>query len=249
MRKILGTMAAAAILAASAIAQDAEGEDEAAAAGGIAPLLGHFSFKTEQPAGVVGALDAMMAACGGEVPAVVSLFAEQFNGADDTTHTAIFSYAEASAVEQTGIVFQTCAGANSFNQSANALSKPTGQYLGQTLLSGGNALIDQAFTVFRLEVSDEAAYGEAFRTFMEAVSDDLPGSYGLVRIIGGASDAGTHYAFFGGPDTAAVLAANDAISAANSDDRRRFNRNVREIRRVIDTRITYRVKNYNVPAN
>ena len=245
MNRLIATAVAGIALSACATAQEAP-EPAAADSAGIAPLLGHFSFKTLNPGGVVGALDVMMETCGDQIPAAVTLLAETFNGDDPTTHTAIFSYPDGASAQQTAAAFQSCEGAEAFYETVNEISKPTAQYLGQALAGGGDPSLDQVFMAFRMNVSDEAAYGAAFQTYMDASSDILPGSYGLVRVTGGGGgDQGTHYAFVGGPDLDSVLAASNAIQSPDHAPRQAFSDAVDEIRQVIDARISFRVKDYN----
>lgn len=242
IHQLVAAVLGAGLLSSCATAQ--ENVDETAAPQ-TAPLQAFYGFKTRDAATVVGALDQMMSDCGAEIPAQVSLFSELFNGTDPITHTVGFTYADADAMMKTGETFSSCPGSEAFYATINDVIHPVSNILSQPLVFGGDANADEAFMVFQMTVTDEATYGAAFAALMEASAADgtLPGSYGLNRLAN-VENGITHFAYIGAGDMASLLAANEALAASNSEARASFNAAVADIRTMLNSRITVRVKSY-----
>lgn len=241
-RSLVAAVLGTGLLSACATAQET---GDTTAATPSMPLQAFYGFATRDPAAVVGALDQMMADCGDGIPAQVSLFAEIFNGSDPITHTVGFTYADAGAMMTTGETFNSCPGSTAFYETINKVTKPLSEALSEPVVVGGDPNADEAFMVFQMTVSDEAAYGAAFTTLMETSAADgaLPGSYGLNRLANVESGI-THFAYIGASDVGALLDANEALAASNNAARAAFNAEVADIRTMLNSRITVRVKNY-----
>ncbi len=242
-KRFLTIACAATALASCATAQ--ETTEAAAPESGAAPLQAYYSFSTTKASAVVGAFDALVAECGDDIPAEISIYSELFNGPDRTTHTVSFTYPDAAALEKTGEAFRTCPGSAAFYETIYASIKPGSNVLSEGVYGGGDPSADQAFMVFQMSISDEAVYAAAFAEMMEAnaASGDLPGSYGVARLIN-VADGLTHFAYIGAPDVATLLAANKALGADQNAARAAFNDAVADIRKMHNSRITVRVKDY-----
>ena len=216
-----------------------------------APLLAHYSFATDDAAGVVVAFDAVMASCGAGIPARVSILDDMFNGADPGTHTVIFAHPGPDEMMKTGETFRSCPAAMAFGETISRLTEPGADFLGELVVSGGELAADNAFMVFQMTVSDEATYAKAFSAFMEQsqASGSLSGSYGLVRVLAGGGSTMSHYAYFGASDLKALLSSVRLLSPEVSASRRAFNKTVSGTRSVQGSSMSVRVKDYAPPSN
>ena len=85
----------------------------------------------------------------------------------------------------------------------------------KTLVAGGDYTQDGAYTVWQMNISDEAAYVSAYKKLMAAQIKEglLSGGYGLWRVQGGANSNVTHIAFAGAKDISALLSNTNPSKA------------------------------------
>ena len=208
------------------------------------PFSVFIGFSTDNPSAMVGAWDTFMASkCGQSLPGQVSIMNEFFNGDHPSTHTIILSYPNQQAWAQ-GMVNNRCLEWSQLMRSVSTLGEPEWQNLGMSVLAGGDLSKDGAYTIYQMNVSDEAKYSSAFEDLMKGLikSGQKITSYGLVRTVGGAQiDVGTHFAYVG-----AANGLDQLDNAANTDEKvlQRFRSKVTGIRTVNRTNINYVAKRY-----
>ncbi len=209
----------------------------------------YYGIQTKDPAAVISALDTFMASdCGKKMPAAVSLLQEHFNGQSETTHTVLFGYEKPSDIDVTNKIFQECPAALEFLTAFEQVGNETDQMLGRAVLSKGMGTDDQIFWVIRmkLERADEAEYTKVVDGMMEANrAAGLPvGSYGVVRLLAGATGDMTHFAYIGFPDFATYMQSMDSIEPGNNPAIGKFIKRAGELREITDSTINIRLKNY-----
>ena len=82
-------------------------------------------------------------------------------------------------------------------------------------MAGGDYTQDGAYTVWQMNISDEAAYVSAYKKLMAAQIKEglLNGGYGLWRVQGGANSNVTHIAFAGAKDLSVLLSNTNPSKA------------------------------------
>ena len=161
------------------------------------PFQAFFGINTDNPLAVVEAMDEYAASNCPQTTGI-RLMNEFFNGYDDTTHTIIVTYPNKMAYMAWANNFASCPAAAKFLQKMNSISESTFQTLGMPLLTGGDPSEDQVFQIFIMNVSDPAAYANAYSKLMNT-EGQCPSSWGLVAMGPGVepSESGTHFAYCG----------------------------------------------------
>ena len=173
------------------------------------PFLGLFGIKTDNPAAVVAATDALNKDCKNPEGVTVTLVAEAFNGSEPTTHTYLVGFPNNAAYVKWNPQISTCPGWAKYFETMNPISEETVSALAFPLAGGGDATKDTVFVNFFANVSRPDKFLPAYEDLMEIASSDgsCPGSWGLFAIGPGVTpdQFGTHIAFCGYPDLATYM--------------------------------------------
>ena len=173
------------------------------------PFLGLFGIKTDNPAAVVAATDALNKDCKNPEGVTVTLVAEAFNGSEPTTHTYLVGFPNNAAYVEWNTQIATCSGWAKYFETMNPISEETVSALAFPLAGGGDATKDTVFVNFFANVSRPDKFFPAYEDLMEVASTDgsCPGSWGLFAIGPGVTpdQFGTHIAFCGYPDLATYM--------------------------------------------
>ena len=173
------------------------------------PFLGLFGIKTDNPAAVVAATDALNKDCKNPEGVTVTLVAEAFNGSEPTTHTYLVGFPNNAAYVEWNNQIASCAGWAKYFEAMNPISEETVSALAFPLAGGGDATKDTVFVNFFANVSRPDKFLPAYQDLMEVASTDgsCPGSWGLFAIGPGVTpdQFGTHIAFCGYPDLATYM--------------------------------------------
>ena len=167
-----------------------------------------FQMKTADQASVAAAfVQFAQSECRQQAPTAIRIMAETFNGTEEPTHSIIWNFPDASAMEAT---FQALGQCRAWADAGRVLSQHaefTSQLLVKTLVTGGDYTKDSAYVVWQLSIADEAAYVAAYKNLRASQESNgiVSGAYGLWRVQGGANSEVTHIAFAGAPSLAALL--------------------------------------------
>jgi hypothetical protein len=189
-----------------------------------------FQLETSDAASVAGALTKFAQSdCRKNMPTSIRIMAESFNGDEDISHSVIWSFPDADAVQTSFAAFASC---REWADAWAVLSQQAdykSNQLFKTLLAGGDYTQDGAYTIWQMSISDEAAYVAAYEKLMASQIKEgiLNGGYGLWRVQGGANSNFTHMAFAGAKDMATLL-SNTNPSRAFLD----FQKKVAGIRKI-----------------
>ncbi len=136
--------------------------------------------------------------CRKNLPTAIRIMNEIYNGAEETTHSVIWNFADAAGMSSTFGALRECrAWADTFNTLSNNVEWQSQQLL-RTLATGGDYTKDTAYIVWQTNVSDEAAYVKAYKKLMAAQTKNglVNGAWGLWRVQGGAT-SDVHNSFRG----------------------------------------------------
>jgi hypothetical protein len=175
-----------------------------------------FQFSTDEEASVVAAFGAFaQSECRKTLPAAIRVMGEFWNGNEEATHTVIFNFADAEAITKTFGMMSQCRAAADLGAAVNANTTPLAQMLTSTVAAGGDYTKDTVYRIWQMNVSDEAAYLNAYEKLMaaQAKAGVLTGAYGVTRIQGGADENVTHIAYAGAADLNALLANSNPSKA------------------------------------
>lgn len=182
----------------------------------IAQFAAIFQLETSDDASVVGALtNFAQSDCRKNMPTSIRIMSESFNGDEDISHSVIWSFPDADAVATSFAAFASC---REWADAWAVLSQQAdykSNQLFKTLVAGGDYTQDGAYTVWQMNISDEAAYVSAYKKLMAAQIKEglLSGGYGLWRVQGGANSNVTHIAFAGAKDISALLSNTNPSKA------------------------------------
>ena len=178
----------------------------------------YYGIATSNPAAVVAAMDKFSASeCGQKSPSSVALMNETFNGAETSTHTFVVTYDDAKVLNDSLAIVSACPEAATFLSEMAAVSVPTEQTLVKAVYERGDWTQDSAFLVFEMNIKNEAAYFDAYKTFTDALVEkgQITSSYGLERVVAGTDYS--HFAFIGAKDMTELMESMDLLNMENSD--------------------------------
>lgn len=175
-----------------------------------------YQIKTENQAVVAGAWARFaQSECRKNLPAAFRIMRESFNGDEDISHSVIWNFPDAQAMQTTFNKIRACREWADAQQVIDRAREPKSQLLLKTLAAGGDYTKDQAYFVWQLRISDEAAYLAEYRKLMadQEESGQVTGAWGLWRVLGGATDEVTHIAYAGAASLPALLSASEPSAA------------------------------------
>jgi len=189
-----------------------------------------FQFSTNQEPAVVAALaEFAQSDCRKQMPTAIRAMRESFNGTEEATHSVIWNFAEAADITTTFGMASQCKEWATFLAKLNDTVDPYSQILTRTLVSGGDPSKDTTYTIWQMNISDEATYVAEYNKLMDKqIADGLiNGAYGLIRLQGGADTSITHLAYAGAADLATLMSNANPSQAFMT-----FQKNVASIRTV-----------------
>ena len=131
------------------------------------PFLGLFGIKTDNPAAVVAATDALNKDCKNPEGVTVTLVAEAFNGSEPTTHTYLVGFPNNAAYVEWNNQILTCPGWTKYFETMNPISEETVSALAFPLAGGGDATKDTVFVNFFANVSRPDKFFPAYEDLMD----------------------------------------------------------------------------------
>jgi hypothetical protein len=175
-----------------------------------------FQLSTKDQSSVAAAFTKFAQSdCRKNLPTAIRVMNENYNGADETTHSVIWNFADAADMSSTFGALRECrAWADTFNTLSKSVEWQS-QQLVRTLATGGDYTKDTVYTVWQTNVSDEAAYVKAYKKLMAAQTKNglVNGAWGLWRVQGGATSEVTHIAFAGAANLETLLATSNPSKA------------------------------------
>ena len=212
-----------------------------------AGYLATYSVNVSNPAAYIEAMDELMSSKWGKsFPAAVSVHQYAFNGYDDATHVVVLNYDNPEDLGKGQAAFTDPVFA-SFLAKTSSIAEPIEQALNMKLISGGNQDPDnnKAYTIFRMQVKDPAAYADAYSELIKAQEEagNVNGSYGLRQLVGGDTRYYTHYAYTSASNVGDAMASGETMYS--SDSYANFSEKIGDNRRLMNISILVNVVNYN----
>ena len=142
-----------------------------------------FDFKTDEPEMVISSLNGMMQTeWAKNIEGTKSLFAYQFNGTNEATHSVQFCFPNEAAYAKFSSTWNSSVVAQIFGEKLNKYIEPVNQALNTPVWFQNDWTPDQVFFIYQMDVSDPATYVKEFAEFSMswAKKSGITNSYELV---------------------------------------------------------------------
>lgn len=212
-----------------------------------AGYLASYSLKVSNPSVYMKAMDELMASeWGKSFPAEVGVHQFAFNGYDDATHSVVLNYADTESLGK---------GTDSFNHptflafltKTASVAEDIEQSLNMKLIDGGNEdpEMNGTYTIYRMQVKQPGRYANAYKKLIKAQEEagNISGTYGLRQLVGGSVNYYTHYAYTSAGSFTEAMKNTEALYA--SDSFKKFSKETRDNRKIINISILNNIKTYN----
>ena len=204
-----------------------------------------FDFKTENPEMVVSSLKGMMQTDWAKnIQGTKSLFAYQFNGTNEATHSVQFCFPDEAAFASFSSSWNSSLVAQVFGEKLNKYIEPINQALNTPIWYKNDWTPDQVFFIYQMEVSNPSLYVKEFAEFSEswANKSGLNSSYGVGFPISGKNADYSHFVWTGAPDIETALSNtkkmfSDPLFA-------KYSAKVDKIRKLVNTTMMVRLADF-----
>ena len=206
-----------------------------------------YDFEAKNPEMVVSTLKGMMeTGWGKNIQGTKSLFAYQFNGTNQATHSIQFCFPDEKALGAFFNSFGTSIEAQLFGEKLGKYIQNVSQTLNTPIWYNGQYWAnDDAFVFYKMQVSDPATYLAEFKSFTPKLAKKLGfenNSFGLAYPIVGKSAEFSHFVWVGAPDLETALTrTKQMMSDPLFAD---FSKKVSVIRKMITTTLFLRVMDF-----
>ena len=204
-----------------------------------------FDFKTDEPEMVVSSLKGMMETeWAKNIQGTKSLFAYQFNGTNEATHSVQFCFPDEAAFASFSSSWNSSLVAQVFGEKLNKYIEPINQALNTPIWYKNDWTPDQVFFIYQMEVSNPSLYVKEFAEFSEswANKSGLNSSYGVGFPISGKNVDYSHFVWTGAPDIETALSNtkkmfSDPLFA-------KYSAKVDKIRKLVNTTMMVRLADF-----
>ena len=204
-----------------------------------------FDFKTDEPEMVVSSLKGMMQTeWAKNIQGTKSLFAYQFNGTNEATHSVQFCFPDEASFASFSTSWNSSLVAQVFGEKLNKYIEPVNQALNTPVWFQNDWTPDQVFFIYQMEVSNPALYVKEFAEFSQnwAKKSGLNSSYGVGFPIIGKNADYSHFVWTGAPDVETALTVtkkmfSDPLFA-------KYSAKVDGIRKLVNTTMMVRVMDF-----
>ena len=204
-----------------------------------------FDFKTDEPEMVVSSLNGMMQTeWAKNIEGTKSLFAYQFNGTNEATHSVQFCFPNESAFASFFATWNASSVAQVFGEKLNKYIEPVNQALNTPIWFRNDWTPDQVFFIYQMDVSDPSAYVKEYAEFTQAwaAKYGITNSYGVGFPISGKNSEFSHFAWVGAPDTETALSRTKQMQSDPLFTK--FVSKVSKIRKVVNTTMMVRIMDF-----
>ena len=204
-----------------------------------------FDFKTDEPEMVVSSLKGMMQTeWAKNIQGTKSLFAYQFNGSNEATHSVQFCFPDEASFASFSNSWNSSLVAQVFGEKLNKYIEPVRQVLNTPVWFQNDWGPDQVFFIYEMEVSDPAMYVKEFSEFSMswAKKTGMTNSYGVGIPISGKNSEYSHFVWTGAADIETALSTtkkmfNDPLFA-------KYSSKVSKIRKLVNTTMMVRIMDF-----
>ena len=206
-----------------------------------------FDFEAKEPEMVVSTLKGMMeTGWGKNIQGTKSLFAYQFNGTNQATHSVQFCFPNEKAFAQFFNSWAMSVDAQLFGEKLGKFTHNVSQSLNTPIwYIGQDWANDNAFMLYQMDVSDSATYLKEFKSFSQKMAKKIgfdKNSYGLAFPIVGKTAEFSHFVWVGAPDVETALSRtkkmmSDPLFAE-------FSKKVSGVRKLVNTTLSIRVMDF-----
>ena len=205
-----------------------------------------FDFKTDEPEMVVSALKGMMETeWAKNINGTKSLFAYQFNGNTEATHSVQFCFPDEASFANWSLSWFASPVAQVFGEKLNKYITPVKTALNTPAWFKNDWTPDQVFMIWEMEVSDPSKYAKEFISFSQemAVTQGYEeNSYGLGYPISGKNDSFSHFVWVGAPDLVSALKRTKDMY--NSAEFAEYSKKVSGVRKVVNSYMMVRLADF-----
>lgn len=204
-----------------------------------------FDFETNEPDSVVSTLKGMMdTEWAKNIEGTKSLFAYQFNGSNNATHSVQFCFPSEAAFANFMNSWYGSVQAQVFGDKMNKYIKPVNQALNTPAWFKNDWTPDQVFMIWQMEVTNPPLYVKEFAEFSQnfAKKYDLQNSYGVGYPISGKNADFSHFVWVGAPDVETALKNTKEMYSDPSFAK--YSAKVNDIRKVVNTMMMVRVMDF-----
>jgi hypothetical protein len=203
-----------------------------------------FDFKTDEPEMVVSSLKGMMQTeWAKNIQGTKSLFAYQFNGTNQATHTLQFCFPDEAAFASFSSSWNSSLVAQVFGEKLNKHIEPTNQALNTPVWFQNDWAPDQVFFIYQMEVSNPTLFVKEFAEFSQSwAKKNGITSYGVGFPISGKNADYSHFVWTGAPDVETALSTtkkmfSDPLFA-------KYSTKVDGIRKLVNTTMMVRLMDF-----
>jgi len=205
-----------------------------------------FDFKAEEPEMVVSALKGMMETeWAKNIEGSKSLFAYQFNGTNQATHSVQFCFPNEAAFANFSNSWFASSIAQVFGEKLNRYITPVNTALNTPVWYKNDWTPDQVFFIYEMEVSDPATYVKEFADFSQKLATSLGyenNSYGVGYPISGKKADFSHFVWVGAPDLETALSRTKQMYS--TPEFAKYSAKVSGIRKVVNTYMMVRIADF-----
>ena len=197
-----------------------------------------FDFKAEEPEMVVSALKGMMETeWAKNIEGSKSLFAYQFNGTNQATHSVQFCFPNEAAFANFSNSWFMSSVAQVFGEKLNRYITPVNTALNTPAWYKNDWTPDQVFFIYEMEVSDPATYVK-LATSLGYENN----SYGVGYPISGKKADFSHFVWVGAPNLETALSRTKQMYS--TPEFAKYSAKVSGIRKVVNTYMMVRIADF-----